>query len=82
MNSKMAAVTIDGRSAKREIHYKITAPSEGSDSNVFSDVIGGRFENTELHARRSCVDQANDWVRQMRADGFEISAWDAEGNTY
>lgn len=81
--TKAAAVKVDGRLARLEITYKWRMDGqEYSDSNAFTEIVGGRDDFTESQARRLCVKAAAAWVGGMRGEGYDVSAFDDFGNCY
>lgn len=84
-NRSTSAVVVEGRRVVLEVHYKIVGPGvEESDSNIFSDIVGGLGQATETQAKQSVVNAAAAWVSGIRLDNptWEIHAWDDCGNSY
>jgi hypothetical protein len=76
-----AVVVEDGR-ATLDVHYSITGPSEYSDANRFSEIIGGRNDTTEAQATEAVLEAARAWANGMRGEGHDIGVWDDAGNHY
>lgn len=80
MTDRFDAVEVDGNNVKLEITY---STGDYSDSNLFQSGFGGaRGLETLQEAKADVVSQARAWVNGLRADGHDVGAWDATGNSY
>ena len=79
MSNNQEAVVIDGRYVSLTVHYNT---GDYSDSNCFSELIGGRSELTESEAVDAVIAQAKGWAANMRAEGHDLGVWDDAGNHY
>jgi hypothetical protein len=84
MNVKNSeAVVVDQNSAVLEVSYKIIRGSEEySDCNRFHELLHGREDLGEVGAVKSVLEQAKSFANNLRAEGWEVSCWDAAGRCY
>lgn len=75
----LGAARIGEREVTLEVSFK--TPSE-SDTNTFQETFGGSTDRDPLTAFRAVDRAARAWVAGLRADGTEVSAWDAAGVCY
>jgi hypothetical protein len=80
MKTKNEAVKVNGNQVVLEVAYCI--PNVESDSNTFSEIIGGCNDTTKAQATAAVIESAKAWANRMRAEGHEISVWDEAGNQY
>ena len=78
--TKNEAVRIEGNQVELVVHYCIA--NLESDSNRFSEVIGGRYDTTKDEAIAAVVGSAKAWATGLRADGHDVCVWDDAGNFY
>ena len=80
MTTKDQAVKVNGNRVVLEVSYCIT--NVASDSNTFSEIIGGRNDTTRAQAVASVIECAKAWANMMRSEGNDICVWDASGRHY
>ena len=80
MNVKNAGVKVDGNRVELRVSYCI--PNVESDSNTFSELIGGRHDTTKEQAIAAVIDSAKSWANNLRAEGHSVAVWDEVGNHY
>jgi hypothetical protein len=80
VNNNNEAVKVNGNQVTLEVFYCI--PDEESDSNRFSEIIGGRNDMTVTDAVAAVIESAKAWANGMRAEGHNIGVWDEAGNHY
>lgn len=75
----IGAARIGERAVTLDVSFK--TPSV-SDTNTFQETFGGITGRGPLDAFRAVDRAARAWVSGLRADGTEVSAWDAVGACY
>ena len=87
-NPKHAAVVVEDRRASLTVSYSVRRKADGadleSDSNSFSEIIGGREDLTEAQAVAAVVECAQGWANNFRAEhpDLDLGVWDSTGNCY
>lgn len=80
MKTNNEAVKVNGNQVVLEVSYCIADVE--SDSNTFSEIIGGRNDTTKAQAIAAVIESAKVWANGMRAEGHDLSVWDEAGNHY
>ena len=80
LKRKDQSVIIDGHEVKLTVTYCV--PNVDSNTNTFSEFIGGRYDTSKDDAISMVISSANAFADQMRSSYPEISVWDDSGNSY